>query len=72
MHLRCNSKTLSYFPSSQANHLKVPDWVYISKSIIEAHGGKIWAENNKGRGSTFIFTLPYSEWRLAGVDDNQR
>ena len=28
------------------------------KSIIEAHGERIWAENNKGRGSTFIFTLP--------------
>jgi signal transduction histidine kinase len=31
---------------------------YISKSIIEAHGERIWAENNKGRGSAFIFTLP--------------
>ena len=33
--------------------------LYISKSIVEAHGGKIWAENNTdGKGATFTFTLP--------------
>ena len=33
--------------------------LYISKNIIEAHGGKIWAENNKdGKGATFSFILP--------------
>jgi signal transduction histidine kinase len=33
--------------------------LFISKNIIEAHGGKIWAENNPGgKGATFSFTLP--------------
>ena len=33
--------------------------LYISKSIVEAHGGKMWAENNhEEKGVTFTFTLP--------------
>jgi signal transduction histidine kinase len=36
--------------------------LFICKSIIEAHGGKIWANNNSGgKGSTFSFTLAYSD-----------
>jgi signal transduction histidine kinase len=36
--------------------------LFISKSIIEAHGGKIWVENNKdGKGTTFTFSLPPPE-----------
>jgi signal transduction histidine kinase len=36
--------------------------LYISKSIVEAHDGKMWAENNSdGEGCTFYFTLPILE-----------
>jgi signal transduction histidine kinase len=33
--------------------------LYISKGIVEVHGGKIWAENNlEETGATFSFSLP--------------
>ena len=39
----------------------------ISRSIIEAHDGKIWAESIAGQGSTFRFTLP-----LARAESNEQ
>jgi len=32
--------------------------LYITKLLVEAHGGTIWADSEVGRGSTFCFTLP--------------
>ena len=36
--------------------------LYICKNIVEAHGGRIWAENNKdSHGATFAFIFPLEE-----------
>ena len=55
-------------PADQQNRLFEPFFttkpegmgmgLVISRTIIEAHGGKIWAENNVGGGAVFKFTLP--------------
>ncbi|MDE1840867.1 MAG: PAS domain S-box protein [Thaumarchaeota archaeon] len=38
--------------------------LFISKNIVEAHGGNMWAENNMGgKGATFAFTIP-ANWNV--------
>jgi two-component system sensor kinase FixL len=41
----------------------------ISRSIIEAHGGRIWAEANPGGGALFRFTLPPADHNKESADD---
>jgi signal transduction histidine kinase len=35
--------------------------LYVTKQLVEAHGGKIWVESKEGIGSKFSLTLPFSE-----------
>src|SRR5438876_5644726 len=36
----------------------------VSKGLVEAHGGRIWAENREGGGAVFRFTLPVGKTRM--------
>ena len=42
--------------------------LYITKGLVQAHGGRIWAESEPGQGSRFHFTLPRGGLELAGVE----
>jgi K+-sensing histidine kinase KdpD len=55
-----SSIILNLFSKFVLNQKEEQLWDYISKRIIEVHGGKTWAQNNKNgeRGAIFSFILP--------------
>ena len=42
--------------------------LYITKGIVDAHGGKIWATSEEGAGTQMHFTLPRGGLELAGIE----
>ena len=47
-----------FWQANRADRRGVGLGLYISRQIVEAHGGKIWAESTLGEGSVFTLTLP--------------
>jgi PAS domain S-box-containing protein len=47
-----------YWQAGKTAHKGVGLGLSIAKGIVEFHGGKLWAESELGRGSSFYFTLP--------------
>jgi signal transduction histidine kinase len=47
-----------YFQSQDGDRRGLGLGLFISKSIIEAHGGRIWATSTPGKGTTVFFTVP--------------
>ena len=41
--------------------------LYLSKTVIDSHGGKIWVESEQGKGTTATFQLPFYEGQFGGA-----
>jgi len=51
----------NFWQARRNDHRGVGLGLAIAKGVVEAHGGKIWAESTEGAGSTFSFTLPMAD-----------
>jgi signal transduction histidine kinase len=50
-----------YWQAEETAHKGAGLGLYITRGIVEAHGGQLWVESAPGEGATFHFTLPRSD-----------
>jgi len=50
-----------YWQAKRAERLGAGLGLPIARGIVEAHGGRIWAESEPGKGTRFLFTLPAAD-----------
>ncbi len=54
-------------PSKASNTGGLGIGLSLSRTLVESHGGRIWAENNPDTGATFVFTLPLAHGLAAAA-----
>jgi signal transduction histidine kinase len=65
------SKLFKKFTSKSASGVGLG--LYISKSIVEAHGGSIWGTNNRNKnGATFCFSIPSQKKTIEEIGSNTK
>jgi len=47
-----------FFQAKDLSHLGSGLGLFIAKTIVDSHGGKIWVESQEGNGATFFFSIP--------------
>jgi K+-sensing histidine kinase KdpD len=63
------SKLFTKFTSKSASGVGLG--LYISKGIVEAHGGSIWGKNNQNqKGATFCFSIPLQKSPIEEIESN--